>query len=61
MRMIGSILKGTKEVVVEIVTGLLEAIADSKNDLKYLNEKLDTFNVKMMGSYTEIEALKNRG
>jgi len=59
--MIGSILKGTKEVVVEIVIGLLEAIADSKNDLKYLNEKLDTFNVKMMGSYTEIEALKNRG
>jgi len=59
--MIGSILKGTKEVVVEIVVGLVESVLESGDDLKHLNSKLNEINVRMMGSYHQIEALKNRG
>jgi len=51
--MIKDILAGTKEVVVELSSGLKENCLSLSTQV---NSCLDEMNLKMMGSYEEIEA-----
>lgn len=51
--MIQEILTGTKEVIVELSCGMKENCSTLYTDI---NTCLDDLNVKMMGSYQEIEA-----
>ncbi|HHD82214.1 MAG TPA: hypothetical protein ENK94_03380 [Campylobacterales bacterium] len=51
--MIKDILAGVKEVVVELSSGMKESCGSLTTEI---NSCLDDLNVKMMGSYEEIEA-----
>jgi hypothetical protein len=51
--MIKDILMGTKDVIVELSCGMKESCSTLSTDI---NSCLDDLNVKMMGSYQEIEA-----
>jgi hypothetical protein len=51
--MIKDILTGTKDVIVELSSGMRETCGTLSTDI---NSCLDDLNVKLMGSYQEIEA-----
>ena len=53
--MIKAIITGVKEVVLEIATGMKEAYQEMISPLKKGSAKLQ---VKLMGSYEELEALE---
>ena len=58
--MIGKIVSGVVEVISEIVTGLIEAIDDIGGGSNGLSQTLENINIRMMGSYEEIEKLKSQ-
>ena len=58
--MIGKIFSGIVEVILELLTGLFEAIGDICAGSNSLNQTLENINIKMMGSYAEIEKLKSQ-
>ena len=58
--MVGKIVSGIIEVISEIVTGLIEAIGDICGGSNSLNQTLENINIRMMGSYEEIEKLKSQ-
>lgn len=51
--MIKDILTGAKDVIVELSNGMKETCGSLSTDI---NSCLDDLNVKLMGSYQEIEA-----
>jgi hypothetical protein len=51
--MIKDILSGTKEVIVEVSCGMKEGCESLSSQI---NTCLDDLNIKMMGSYQELEA-----
>ena len=55
--MIGKILNGTIEVISEIISGLKEVIADCSFEDNGISETLEVINIKMMGSYEDMERL----
>ena len=61
--MIGDIVKGTISVLTEIISGIatatVEVLGSTFKFLGNLDERLKVLNTKMMGSYTELEALKS--
>ena len=58
--MIGKIIGGVIEVISEIFTGLIEAIGDICGGSNSLSQTLENINIRMMGSYEEIEKLKSQ-
>ena len=55
--MIGKILKGMIEVISEIMSGLKEAIEDCSLSDNGIGKRLEVINIKMMGSYKDMEQL----